>query len=66
MAEERRAQLKERRQELTQRVDQRVEELLHRINIPTKDSIEELSKSLGSLGRKVDKLRREQEKSIAG
>lgn len=65
----RREQITRRREEVMQRVNARVDEAAHklveRVNLPTKDAFEDLNKQLGSLGRKLDKMRREQEKAVA-
>jgi polyhydroxyalkanoate synthesis regulator phasin len=53
--------LKSRRKRQTKRVedelDQRVAEVLDRMNIPTKSEIQTLSDKLAELGEKVDKLK---------
>lgn len=39
--------------------------VMSNFNLPSQDSIEELNKKIGSLGRKIDNLRRAQEKAMA-
>ncbi len=54
---ERRKQNTERaRSEVSQELDKRVEEVLHRLNMPTKSDIDALSKKINALSRKVDQL----------
>ena len=36
------------------------DKVLTHVNIPTADNVDELSKKVGSLGRKIDKMRKEQ------
>ena len=42
--------------------DKRVEDILHRLNVPSKVDIDELGKKINSLSRKIDKLAKMQEK----
>ena len=59
--EGRRGTLNEQTEKVVNVVEKRVEELLARVNLPTKDSIEQLNKRINSLGRKIDKVRKDQE-----
>ena len=40
-------------------LDRRVEELLHRLNIPSKADIEALSAKIAALTKKVDELKKD-------
>jgi len=40
------------------------DKVLTRVNIPTTENVEELSKKVGSLNRKIDKMRKEQKEQI--
>ena len=42
-------------------VDKRIEEMLERLNVPTKSDIEKLSQKITRLSKKVDELKKEQE-----
>lgn len=42
-------------------MDQRIEALLHRMNVPTKTDIEALSKKIATLTKKVEELKKSQE-----
>ena len=61
--------LRERRKETTdktqhraqEQIDKRIEDVLHRLNVPTKSDIEDLGKKINSLTRKVDKLAKAQQ-----
>ena len=63
--EDGRDQLNKRTDKMLSMVDSRMESLLTSINLPTKSSIEELNKKINSLGRKIDRVRRETEKATA-
>ena len=54
MVEKRKKQTAKAEQEL----DQRIEELLHRMNVPTKSDIEALSAKVTELSAKVDELKK--------
>jgi len=54
MVEKRKKQTAKAEQEL----DQRIEELLHRMNVPTKGDIEALSAKITELSAKVDELKK--------
>jgi poly(hydroxyalkanoate) granule-associated protein len=56
VVERRRKQAKEEAKKAEGALDQRVEEILARLNIPTKDEIEALSAKIGALTKKVDEL----------
>lgn len=43
-------------------LDKRMEELLHSMNVPTKADIDKLSRKVATLSRKVDELKKAQEK----
>lgn len=54
---DRRKQKSERaRAEVSDEFDKRVEEILHRLNVPTKRDIDALSAKITALSQKVDKL----------
>ena len=63
-AEKRQEQAKEMGESITGRVGETYNEFstttLHRLNIPTSDDIQDLSKQIAALNRKVDKVRKEQ------
>lgn len=40
------------------------DKVLTRVNIPTADNVDELNKKVGSLGRKIDKMRKEQKDQV--
>jgi poly(hydroxyalkanoate) granule-associated protein len=56
MMERRRSQAKHTEQEM----DQRLEEMLHRINVPTKSDIDALSAKIAALTEKVEQLSQSQ------
>jgi poly(hydroxyalkanoate) granule-associated protein len=58
--ERRRKQAEEVRSETEEKVDKRLEEMLTRLNVPTRDDIDTLSKQIASLTRKVDSLQKVQ------
>ncbi len=64
VVESRRAALNERTDVVLSKFDGVVESLLTRVNLPTKDSIDQLNKKINTLGRKIDQVRKQQE-SIA-
>ncbi|HZD10270.1 MAG TPA: phasin family protein [Candidatus Binatia bacterium] len=54
---ERRKQKAERtRGEMGDELEKRVEEMLHRLNVPTKRDVDALSEKISTLSRKVDEL----------
>lgn len=53
---------KQRATRLEERFNKRVEDVLTRMNIPTKADLEALSEKIAALSRKVDELRRAQSK----
>ncbi len=61
MAERRRSQAKEANEKLESGMEQRVEALLTRLNVPTRDDIKELGTKLNSLNRKIDDLKKARE-----
>jgi poly(hydroxyalkanoate) granule-associated protein len=58
--ERRRKQAEEVRSETEEKVDKRLDEMLTRLNVPTRDDIDTLSKQIASLTRKVDSLQKVQ------
>ncbi|GAB4264926.1 MAG: hypothetical protein Kow0080_04550 [Candidatus Promineifilaceae bacterium] len=60
VVEDRRNQVKKAVEDVEKRVDELTTNVLHRVNIPTAADIEDLSKKIASLSRKVDKLAKEQ------
>jgi poly(hydroxyalkanoate) granule-associated protein len=65
MVEKRKSIVVESRGKVNIDLDGRVEDVLARLNIPTKGDIDELSKKIGQLSRKVDNLRKVQEQALA-
>lgn len=65
MMEKRRSVVKDSAEKAQGGLDRRVEDVLTRLNIPTKSDIDELSKKIGQLSRKVDNLRKVQEQALA-
>lgn len=58
---ERRKQKTERsRSELGEDLERRIEKVMHRLNVPTKRDIDELSRKLAILSEKVDDLKKTQ------
>lgn len=45
-------------EEVSDDMDQRIETMLHRMNVPTKGDIEALSKKIATLTKKVDELKK--------
>jgi poly(hydroxyalkanoate) granule-associated protein len=68
-AEKRQEQAKDLGQNLTGRVSETYNEFsttaLHRINVPTSEDIQALSKQIAALDRKVDRVRKEQKEKAA-
>lgn len=64
MVEKRTQRTREAAREFTQRaessLDRGMEDILNRMNVPTKTDIEALTKKVNSLSRKVDKLKKTQ------
>lgn len=58
--ERRKKQAEEVRSETEEKVDRRLDEVLARLNVPTRDDIEALSKQIATLTRKVDALQKAQ------
>ena len=58
--ERRRQQAEEVRTETEEKVDKRLDEMLVRLNVPTRDDIEALSKQIATLTRKVNALQKGQ------
>lgn len=58
--ERRKKQAEEVRSETEEKVDRRLDEMLARLNVPTRDDIETLSKQIATLSRKVDALQKAQ------
>lgn len=60
LMERRKKQAQELRSETGEKLDQRMDEVLARMNVPTRDDIETLSKQIASLTRKVDAIQKKQ------
>jgi poly(hydroxyalkanoate) granule-associated protein len=58
--ERRKKQAEEVRSETEEKFDKRLDEVLVRLNVPTRDDIESLSKQIATLTRKVDALQKVQ------
>lgn len=58
--ERRRKQAEDVRSETEEKVDKRLDEMLTRLNVPTRDDIDALSKQIATLTRKVDALQKAQ------
>ena len=58
--ERRKKQAEEVRSETEEKVDKRLDEMLARLNVPTRDDIEALSKQIATLTRKVNALQKAQ------
>lgn len=65
MMEKRKSAVEESREKAQSGVDRRIEDVLSRFNVPTKTDLDELSKKIGQLNRKVDNLKKVQEKALA-
>ncbi len=57
---ERRKKVAERAQEEATDLDVRIERILHRLNVPTKNDIDALSRQITALTKKVDELKKAQ------
>jgi poly(hydroxyalkanoate) granule-associated protein len=60
LVERRKKQANEVRTDTEEQFEQRMEEILARMNIPSKTDIDELGKKVTALSRKVDQLKKEQ------
>lgn len=60
VVERRKKKAEEVRSGTEQQFEQRMEEILDRMNIPSKNDIDDLSKKIAALSRKVDQLKKEQ------
>lgn len=58
--ERRKKQAEEVRSDTEEKVDRRLDEMLSRLNVPTRDDIDTLSKQIAALTRKVDSLQKAQ------
>jgi poly(hydroxyalkanoate) granule-associated protein len=58
--ERRKKKAEEVRSDTEEQFEQRMEEILTRMNIPSKSDIDDLSKKVTALSRKVDQLKKEQ------
>lgn len=56
----RKKQAEEVRSETEEKVDKRLDDVLARLNVPTRDDIDALSKQIAALTRKVDALQKAQ------
>lgn len=63
--EKRQDQVKDLQKRVTGSFDKYTEQTLTRVHLPTSSDIESLSKEVSALSRKVDKIRKEQEKVAA-
>lgn len=45
-------------------LDKRMEEMLHRMNVPSKADIDDLSKKITALSRKIDQLKKEKAQEL--
>ena len=61
--DKRQGQIKDLGEKANESFDKYSEAVLTRVNIPTSEDIEGLSKQVNSLGRKVDKVRKEQQEA---
>lgn len=61
MMARRREKTSRARGEMEDELDRRVEEILHRMNVPTKSDIDALSRKITTLTKKVDALKKAQE-----
>jgi poly(hydroxyalkanoate) granule-associated protein len=62
--DKRQGQIKDLSDKANESFDKYSEAVLTRVNIPTSEDIEGLSKQVSSLGRKVDKVRKEQQEAV--
>ncbi len=62
--EKRQGQIKDLSGKATESFDKYSEVVLTRVNMPTHDDVEGLSKQVSSLSRKVDKVRKEQQEAV--
>ncbi len=61
--ERRKKQAEEVRSETEEKVDKRLDEMLVRLNVPTRDDIEALSKQIETLTRKVNSIQKAQKET---
>ncbi|HSM57714.1 MAG TPA: phasin family protein [Candidatus Sulfomarinibacteraceae bacterium] len=61
MMERRREKRSKVRDEMEGELDRRIEEILHRMNVPTKSDIDALSRKITTLTKKVDALKKAQD-----
>jgi poly(hydroxyalkanoate) granule-associated protein len=55
--ERRREAIRERSKQAGDNIDQHIEGVLNRLNVPTQSEINDLSKQIGELSKKVDELK---------
>lgn len=60
MVERRREKRGKMREDVEEKLDRRIEEVLHRMNVPTKSDIDALSRKITALTKKVDELKKAQ------
>jgi poly(hydroxyalkanoate) granule-associated protein len=61
--EKRKKQVEEQVDKAEDELDSNIERVLHRMNVPTKKDIDDLSKKITTLTKKVDELNKKAEKS---
>jgi poly(hydroxyalkanoate) granule-associated protein len=59
--ERRKQRAEEAAGEVEDEMEKRIEEMLHRMNVPTKNDIDALSRKITTLTKKVDELKKAQE-----
>lgn len=62
--EKRQSDIVETTDDAQSRLRNTVSDVLHRLNVPTRQAIEELNKNVTALARKVDRLRKTQEEQV--
>lgn len=60
LMERRKQKAQEARGEMGDELENRIEDVLHRLNVPTKRDIDALSRKITALSKKVDELAKEQ------
>ncbi len=60
LAERRKQKAERARGEMGGELDRRIEEMLHRMNVPTRSDVEALSRQITALSKKVDELKKAQ------
>lgn len=60
LMERRKQRSQEARDEIGDELENRIEDVLHRLNVPTKRDIDSLSRKITALSQKVDQLTREE------